>query len=290
VEPVQREFEMKKLRVAYQGEEGAYSESALFRYFGEQVQSVSCVDFPEVFARTIAGETDYGFIPVENSTAGSIHQNYDLLNQYDLYITGELFYKIHHCLIGLPGTTLEDIKTAISHPQALAQSTTFLHEHHIREQAGLDTAGSVRVIKDQGDKSYAAIASARACKVHNMELLAENIEDFKHNTTRFLAINKKPLEQNPEMKNYKATFIFSLPHYPGSLSAVLAGIAERAFNLTKIESRPLINKPWEYIFCIDVSGDLPYTAYADLQTYLTSKTNYSKLVGIYPSAQTIDEG
>jgi prephenate dehydratase len=277
---------MKKLRVAYQGEEGAYSESALFQYFGDQVQSVSCEDFPEVFVKTQSGETDFGFIPVENSTAGSIHQNYDLLNQYDLHITGELYFQIHHCLIGLPGTKLEEITSAISHPQALAQCAGFLQKHHIKPQAGLDTAGSVRVIKTQANPRYAAIASERACHVHNMELIAQNIEDFKHNTTRFLAIHKTPLDPNSVSKIYKATYIFSLPHYPGALSAVLSGIAERSFNLTKIESRPLVDKPWEYIFCIDVSGDLPITAYSDLTGYLISKSNSSKLVGFYPVAST----
>ena len=279
---------MEKLHVAYQGEVGAYSESASLHYFGEHATCIPCEDFAQVFEKTFSGEADFGFIPVENSTAGSIHQNYDLLDQYDLYITGELYYQIHHCLIGLPGTQIEDIKTVISHPQALAQSATFLQKHGIKAQASFDTAGSVRLIKEAGDRSVGAIASARACTVHEMALLQKNIETSQNNTTRFLAINKEPVKMGDEAKTYKATYIFTLPHYPGALSKVLSGIAKRSFNLTKIESRPLMNKPWEYIFCVDVSGDLPSTAYEGLQEYLASKTNSSKLVGIYPAAQTVE--
>lgn len=211
------------------------------------------------------------------------------MNQFDLHIIGEIYFQVHHCLIGLPGTSLQDIKTAISHPQALAQCATFLREHGIKEQAGIDTAGSVRVIKEQGDRSIGALASTRACKVHNMALLAENVEDYKHNTTRFVVISKTPAEHNEGSLELKATFIFTLPHYPGSLSKVLAGIAEREFNLTKIESRPLTNKPWEYIFCIDLSGDKTQAEYQDLQEFLLSATNTSKLIGIYPSAQASEK-
>ena len=276
---------MKKIRVAYQGEVGAYSESALLQYFGENTESMACEDFAGVFAATFSGEADFGFVPVENSTAGSVHQNYDLMNQYDLHIIGEIYFHVHHCLIGLPGTQLADIKTAISHPQALAQCAGFLREHHIKEQAGIDTAGSVRVIKEKGDPSIAAIASERACIVHGMELLGAEIEDFKHNTTRFVALSKQPAEIQADAPALKATYIFTLPHYPGSLSKVLSGIAEREFNLTKIESRPLMNQPWEYIFCIDVTGEKSQGEYQSLKEFLASKTNSAKLVGIYPSAQ-----
>ncbi|MBI9049271.1 MAG: prephenate dehydratase [Anaerolineaceae bacterium] len=276
---------MGKIRIAYQGEMGAYSESALLQYFGDKVESIPCEEFAKVFELTFSGEADFGFIPVENSTAGSIHQNYDLLNEYDLHIIGEQYYQIHHCLIGLPGTQLDDIKTVISHPQALAQSAVFLHENHIKAQASFDTAGSVRLIKEGGDPSMGAIASAYACKVHDMALLSENIETSQNNTTRFLAIRKAPAALADGDKKYKATYIFTLPHYPGALSKVLSGIAERSFNLTKIESRPLQNKPWEYIFCIDVSAELPPTSYDGLQEYLFSETNSSKLVGIYPASK-----
>ena len=276
---------MEKLRVAYQGEKGAYSESALLQYFGDQVECIPCEEFANVFELTFSGEADFGFIPVENSTAGSIHQNYDLLYEYDLHINGEKYYQIHHCLIGLPGTQLEDIKTVISHPQALAQSAAFLQAHHIKAKASFDTAGSVRLIKENGDKSMGALASSYACKVHDMVLLSENVETNQNNTTRFLVISKTPSVVDEKVKTYKATYIFTLPHYPGALSKVLSGIAERSFNLTKIESRPLPSKPWEYIFCIDVSGDKSFDAYEGLQQYLLEQTNTSKLVGIYPASK-----
>lgn len=242
------------LRVAYQGEPGAYSEAAALAYFSGPLVMVPCASFDLVFSAVETGGCDYGVVPIENSLAGSIHRNYDLLLRHSLYIIGEYSLNVQHCLIVLPGVELSEIRTVISHPQALAQCENHLEAlGEIETLAVHDTAGSVRLVREQGKRSIAAIASHRAAEVHGMSILVENFEDDASNFTRFLVIARQPVACTGLAKT---SVVFSLRNQPGSLFKALSVFALRDIDLTKIESRPLVGKPWEYLFYVDFSGSL----------------------------------
>src|SRR5512138_3569085 len=238
------------MKVAFQGEPGAYSEQAVFNYF-EEVETRPCESFDAVFDSVVCGECEQGLIPIENSLAGSIHQNYDLLLRHDLHIVGEYLLRVQHCLIALPGVKKEDIKKAISHPQALGQCAAYLRKLGIKPEQVYDTAGSVKMLKESGACDTAAIASRRAAELYEMNILEEGIEDNPENFTRFLAIAKENVKPQGEAKT---SIVFTLKNQPGALFKALSVFALRDIDLTKIESRPLQGKPWEYLFYIDFIG------------------------------------
>ena len=241
------------MRIAFQGEPGAYSEAAIRAYFGaEQVAPVPCESFELVFNAVSGGACDLGLIPIENSLAGSIHQNYDLLLRNELWVVGEHNLRISHCLIGLPGSELKDIEKVISHPQALAQCESFLRTlPGVTAEPAYDTAGSVKIVRERGSYTLAAIASRRAAELYGMTILAESIEDNPANYTRFLIISRERVQPDEDPKT---SIVFTLKNQPGSLFRALSAFALRDIDLTKIESRPLIGKPWEYSFYIDFYG------------------------------------
>jgi prephenate dehydratase len=238
------------MKVAFQGESGAYSEQAVFNYFGA-ADTQSCESFKIVFDAVNSKKCDAGMIPIENSLAGSIHQNYDLLLHNPLHITGEYLLRVRHCLIALPDVKKEEIKKVISHPQALGQCAGYLRAHDIIAEQVYDTAGSVKMLKESGARDTAAIASRRAAELYGMQILEEGIEDNVENYTRFLVIQREPAV--PE-KEAKTSIVFTLKNQPGSLFKALSVFALRDIDLTKIESRPLQGKPWEYLFYIDFIG------------------------------------
>lgn len=238
------------MRVAFQGEAGAYSEQAILGFLGE-VEAVPCETFDSVFGCVSLGKCEMGLIPIENSLAGSIHQNYDLLLKNNLHITGEYYLRVRHCLIALPGVKITDIKKAISHPQALGQCAGYLKARGIKPEAVFDTAGSVKMLKESGALDTAAIASRRAAELYEMQILEQDIEDNPENYTRFLSIATEPVMPGAEAKT---SIVFTLKNQPGALFKALSVFALRDIDLTKIESRPLVGKPWEYLFYIDFLG------------------------------------
>lgn len=266
------------MKISFQGEAGAYSEQAVFGYFGS-VETVPCETFDAVFEAVISGESDSALIPIENSLAGSIHQNYDLLLRHDLHIVGEYLLRVRHCLIAVPGVKKEDIRKAISHPQALGQCAGYLRSHGIKAEQVYDTAGSVKILKESGAKDTAAIASRRAAELYGMQILEEGIEDNAENYTRFLATGREPILPTDEAKT---SIVFTLKNQPGALFKALSVFALRDLDLTKIESRPLQGKPWEYLFYIDFIGSTSDEVSKRALDHLGEYAMTLRVLGSYP--------
>jgi len=266
------------VRVAFQGEPGAYSEQAVFNYFGD-VETQPSESFDVVFAEVASGTCEAGLIPIENSLAGSIHQNYDLLLRHDLYIVGEYLLRVQHCLIALPDVKRSEIKKAISHPQALGQCAGYLRSLGIKTESVYDTAGSVKMLKESGARDTAAIASRRAAELYGMQVLEEGIEDNAENFTRFLAISKSEIKPEGEAKT---SIVFTLKNQPGALFKALSVFALRDIDLTKIESRPLQGKPWEYLFYIDFIGATHGSTAQKALDHLSEYALTLRVLGAYP--------
>jgi prephenate dehydratase len=265
------------VKVAFQGEHGAYSEQAVFDYFGE-VESLPCESFDRVFESVLSDNSDAGLIPVENSIAGSIHQNYDLLFQHPLHITGEYVLRVRHCLIALPDVKMEEIKKAISHPQALGQCADYLRKRGIQAEQVYDTAGSVKLLKESGARDTAAIASRRAAELYGMQILEEGIEDNAENYTRFLAIQREAVVPQADAKT---SIIFTLKEH-GVLSKAMSIFAQHEIDITKIESRPLQGKPWEYLFYIDFIGSASEETSKRALDHLSEYALSLRVLGSYP--------
>ena len=267
--------------VAFQGERGAYSESAVYQFFGSSVQVKPCRDFRDVFESVKKQEVQAGVVPVENSIEGSVNQNYDLFFNYDLKVCGEVIVKVAHCLIANPGTTLESVKTVYSHPQALAQCRSFLEGLRVELIPAYDTAGSVKLIKEKNLTNAAAIASEKAAELYGMQILARDIADNKENYTRFFVLSK---EDSPVTGKDKTSIIFSAKHEPGSLYHALGEFAKRNINLTRIESRPTKKTAWEYNFYLDFEGHRAEPNCAEALKALEKYATFIKILGSYPKA------
>ena len=239
------------MKIAYQGEPGAFSEAAS-RLVSGDASLIPCKSFEEVFASVEQGPAQYGVLPIENSIGGSIHRNYDLLMENHLPIVGEVEVPVVHHLLALPGASLSSVKRVYSHPQALAQCERFLRTlTGIEIIATYDTAGSAKMVQDGQLTDTAAIASARAGEIFGLQPLASSIQDFSDNITRFIVIGRRPLNDAPPDKT---TIVFSLPNEPGSLFKALSAFALRGVTLTKLESRPIPGRPWEYLFYVDLAA------------------------------------
>ncbi len=237
------------MRIAYQGEPGAFSEAAA-GLIQPQAATVPCKSFEEVFDAVARGNVSHGIVPIENSIGGSIHRNYDLLLEHELPIVGEVELKVEHALLAMPGVALESVRRVYSHPQALAQCERFLQSlPGVEVVATYDTAGSAKMIRDGAAADAAAIASARAAGIFGLEVLRSGIQDYEANITRFLMICKRPV---PLGTPDKTSIVVSLGNEPGSLFKALSVFALRNIDLTKLESRPIRGRPWEYLFYIDL--------------------------------------
>lgn len=271
---------MKK--IIYQGAAGAYSHTTGVNYFGNKNTFIGTHHFKDIFEEVKNGRADFGIVPIENTLAGSVYENYDHLFHYDLKIIAEYKLQIHHNLLGLRGSTTEMINKAYSHPKALEQCNLFFESHpEIEEVVSYDTAGAAEMISNSGDKSLAAIASLDAARIYGLDILKKNIGDDQNNWTRFFILTRKDHEIDIYQTN-KASLIFSTFHKPGSLFRAMQTFADHRINLTKLESRPLPKHPFEYFFYVDFEFDPAHRGSVDA-TLLDLKTevHFLKILGIY---------
>ncbi len=269
------------VRVAFQGERGAFSEDAVIAFFGD-AELLSCQHLADVFEAVFRDRVDFGVVPVENSQAGSINETYDLLLSYPLNIFGEVNLRISHCLMALPEERLDKIQIVYSHPQALAQCEAFLRQLKAEIVPTYDTAGSAKRIKEGGLRGCAAVASRRAAEIYGLHVLAEKIETNINNYTKFFVISQQTAE--PGAKN-KTSLVFSTKNIPGALYSCLGAFATRNLNLTKLESRPSRDKPWEYVFYVDFEGHIRDRICQEALAELEHRANFIKILGSYPQAR-----
>lgn len=267
--------------VAFQGEPGANSEAAALKYFGADAATLPCENFDVLFERVANGDAEYGMAPIENTLAGSIHQNYDLLARHDLHIVGEEILRIEHFLIAAHGVELEGIRTVISQPPALAQCEHYIQKHGWAREAAYDTAGSVKLLKASGRRDAAAIAPRRAASVYDMNILVENIEDNAENYTRWVVLARESVE--PEQP-CKTSIVFTLRNVPGALFKALSVFALRDIDLTKIESRPIPGAPWEYMFYLDFAESEYAERGKRALSHLSEIASMLRVFGSYPRA------
>lgn len=270
------------MRVAFQGERGAYSEEAAAALFGS-VEAVPCATLRDVFEAVSAERADRGVVPVENSQAGSINETYDLLLAHRLFIIAELDLRIRHHLLALPGQTLESIRQVYSHPQALAQCEEFLRRYDLEPIAASDTAGSARFVAAQRLKAVGAIAGRRAAEIYHLSTLAEGIETNPYNYTKFLGLSTT---SGPQVPGCKTSVVFTTKNVPGALHRALGAFATRSLNLTKLESRPRRAVPWEYVFYVDFDGHQNDPEAADALRELAEVTTLLRVLGSYPKSTT----
>lgn len=272
-------------RVAFQGELGAFSADAARKLLGPEIELVPCETFDQMFASVEEGRVDCCLAPIENSLFGSVYQNFDLLLKHNLRITGEVNLRIVHNLIAPPETKLEDVRRVYSHPVALGQCLRFLAEHpEMQSVAAYDTAGSVKMLMASREANAAAIASATAAEVYGAQVLVTEIEDDQQNFTRFLLLAREDKATEPPPEADKTSIVFALENRTGSLYRAMAVFALRDLDLTKIESRPLIGRPWEYSFYLDFIG---HTAEARVQHALAHLAEFAasiKVLGCYQQA------
>lgn len=268
-------------RVVYQGVPGAYSEPAALNFFGEGTDTTGLEQFEDCFLALREGRADYAVLPIENSTTGAIRQIYDLLTQYECYIVGETTVRIEHCLMALPGASLDTITHVYSHEQGLFQCERFLNAHPAWKQVPqADTAGSAKLVADSGDPTKAAICSARAAEIYGLNILARGINHNAHNTTRFVVASPR-LELRPGAD--KVSTLFVLPHEAGSLHEVLTVFSVHGLNLMKLESRPMPGRSWEYMFFLEFTGRPGDPAVGDALHELAQTTGEFRVLGWFPS-------
>lgn len=273
------ELETKKARVVFPGAEGAYTQAAMQEFFGDEINSFHVETFRDAMVAIEEGRADFAVLPIENSTAGIVSEIYDMLVEFENYIVGEQIIKIEHCLMALPGTKMEDIKTVYSHPQSLMQSAGYLREHPEWQQISLKNNAFAAIKVAEGkDKSQVAIASEYAAKTYGLEVLEKGVNDLKNNSTRFIVVtNQKIFKKNAN----KISICFEIDNESGALYKILSHFIYNNLSMNKIESRPLEGRNWEYRFFIDFDGNLEESAVKNALRGLRDETRNMKILGNY---------
>jgi prephenate dehydratase len=273
---------LKTFRVAIQGERGSFSEEAARRMLGRRAQVVSCATFPDVFQQLRRGAATRLVIPIENTLAGSVHENYDLLLEHGSWVEGELSLRIRHMLIAPRGVDLAGVKQVYSHPVALAQCRKFFARHpRLEAVADYDTAGSVKRIVADRRRDAAAIAGPFAAKIYGAHILARNLEDHPGNFTRFLLVRRDRVARLRRDCD-KTSLVFATKNIPGALFRCLSTFALRDINLCKLESRPWRGRPFEYLFYLDFHGRPDQTPGLEALAHLDEYTSMVRVLGCYP--------
>ncbi len=276
-------------RVAYQGTPGSYSHIAARKYFADRASSMEMVGlttFEAALSSAERGEAGWAFLPIENTTAGSINQVYELLLGTELAIVGEEILHVRHCLLGLEQVAPASLRRILSHPQGLAQCSRFLASlAGVELVAADDTAAAARMVREAGDPRQAAIASEEAGEIHGLVPLARDIADQPENWTRFVVISALGTEPDPRIPS-KTSLVLVTPHRHGALAHCLAVLAEHGLNLTKLESRPVPRRPWEYLFYIDFEGSLASEPATTAVAALRRECPFLKVLGSYPARTT----
>ncbi|SJZ73310.1 prephenate dehydratase [Garciella nitratireducens] len=277
-----------QIKVGYQGVEGSFSEQAMRKYFEEDdISSSPFETFEDVFQALKDREISYGILPIENSSTGGIGEVYSLLRKYDFYIVGEMCIKITQNLLGIKGSKLEDIEEVYSHPQGFEQSVEFLKDYpHWKLIPYKNTAISAKYIREENSKKKAAIASKRTAELYHLDIIQQNINFNQDNYTRFIIVSA---DFDVTTDADKISMVISLPHKPGSLYQVLRYFAENHLNMLKIESRPILDRPWEYFFYIDFEGNLQNPHLKKAIDQIEKKSNFFKLLGNYRKGRNINQ-
>ncbi len=272
------DLETGKARVVFQGLEGAYSQAAMLQYFGEQVNSFHVDTFRDAMVAIEEGSADFAVLPIENSTAGIVNEIYDLLVEFENYIVGEQIIKIEHCVLGVPGSRLEDIKTVYSHPQSLMQSAKYLETKDWQQISMQNNAFAAKKVAEEKDKTQAAIAGAHAAPIYGLEVLEQGVNQSDTNSTRFIIVtNQKIFKKDAD----KISICFEIPHKSGSLYHMLSHFIYNNVSMTKIESRPIEDQNWEYRFFIDFEGNLADGAVKNALRGLREEAKNLRILGNY---------
>jgi prephenate dehydratase len=266
--------------VAYQGEPESFSDQAC-RSLLPDAERRPTVSIRRVFEAVEVGQVDIGLVPMDNSQAGSINETYDLFLRHGLHLVGEVVFPVDHCLLGLRGVQLDELNEVISHPQALAQCEEFLSSLRVTARADYDTAGAAKRIVDEGLRTTAAIASRRAADLYGLDVLAEQIQTYRDNSTRFGAISKR---SESLAEPTKTSLVFGVGHVPGCLYRCIGAFAERHLNLTKLESRPRVGRPWEYVFYVDIESPANSQGMVDALVELSDHATFTRVLGSYQGA------
>lgn len=274
------------MKVGFQGTRGAYSEEAIYNYFTNDITPVGFELSEQVGDAVESEEVAIGILPVENSIAGNVAINMDLLYKHNFFIIGELYLPIHHCLMARAGVKLKDLKSVHSHPVALEQCRDFLNKHNIRPIPDFDTAGASKNLVERKSKDQGTISSSLCAEYYGLEILDSDVQKVKHNITRFQVFVK---EKNiPEgIRQEKTSLAFSTKHHPGALLNCLQQFAKQEINLTRLESRPIPEDPFSYIFFVDFLGALTDTNVTECLRDIKADAEHIKVLGSYPAGKTI---
>ena len=265
-------------RVVFQGAEGAYSQAAMLQYFGDGIESFHVDTFRDAMSAIDEGSADFAVLPIENSTAGIVSEIYDLLVEFENYIVGEQIIRIEHCLLGVPGAELSDIKTVYSHPQSLMQSAKYLADHPWQQVSMQNNAFAARKVSEEEDKSQAAIASELAGQIYHLEVLQKGVNHSGTNSTRFIIVTNQKIFRKDARK---ISICFEVPHQSGSLYHMLSHFIYNNLNMTKIESRPIEDRNWEYRFFVDFEGNLADSSVKNALRGLRDEARNMKILGNY---------
>ena len=271
-------LEVEGARVVFQGSEGAYSQAAMLRFFGEQVNNFHVDTFKEAMSAIEEGSADFAVLPIENSTAGIVNEIYDLLVEYENYIVGEQIIQIEHCLIAAPGTRKEDVKRVYSHPQSLMQCARYLQNYDWQQISMKNNAFAAQKVAQDQDRSQAAIAGAHAAEAYGLTILEKGINQSDTNSTRFIVVTNQRIFKKDAGK---VSICFEVPHRSGSLYHMLSHFIYNGLNLSKIESRPIEGRNWEYRFFVDFEGNLGDSAVKNALRGLREETRSMKILGNY---------